>query len=169
MIGRMHRQQYQSDDGWPSRLRRVGQTLETLGFVSSVQSVTGPPWSTLRTCLSRRRAVHHPWWMPGGDHDCEDHGILHFVLSVRTLASPHDQDLADVFLCRRRAPKISEGFTKHGLVLLRFRKHDKVCDRVSLKKECQLTDETERMRQSPIPLETARFATLITVKMAAIT
>ena len=82
--------------------------------------------------------------IPGGHHVLEEvtsvrHEPLSCVLSVRTLEGLHGQHNVHVFLCRRRTANNFKGFSKHSLVLLILRKHDKVCDGVFLE-QCVPTD-----------------------------
>ena len=70
--------------------------------------------------------------MTGGHHVLEvvasrRHETLSFVLSVRTLEALHCQHNTLVFLCKKRAAKLFTGFSKHNLILLLIRKHDRVC------------------------------------------
>ena len=70
--------------------------------------------------------------MTGGHVASRRHETLDFVLSVRTLEAHHRQHNMLVFLCLRTAVKIFKSLSMHSLVLLVIRKHDKVCDEVSL-------------------------------------
>ena len=140
---------------------------ETPSLVLSIRTLAGlhgPHHMYVFLCQSR--AVSNTRWMIGSHHVLDEvasqrHEILHSVLSLQTLTGLQGQRNAGVFLCRRRAPKISEGLSKHGLGLLIIRKQEKVCNGAFLKKERQWIDETERMHQAPTLLKLARLATQV--------